>query len=119
MRTLKQIKQQDGVNSLKAIHIQAGEAKSELSATHCSAARLETPRTDAREQRDDDGGYRFVSATFARELERELNQSRHENSVLCAFINREMKMTGSDPRISELEKRIAAQPNELDQAQRG
>ena len=44
MRTLKQIKQQDGVNSLKAIHIQAEEVKSELAASRCSAPPSDTER---------------------------------------------------------------------------
>ena len=47
-------------------------------------------------------------------LELQRNHARlleRENSVLCDFINREMKMTGSDPRIAELGKRIAALSN--------
>ena len=40
-------------------------------------------------------------------LERELFYSRSENDALCAFINRKMKMTRSDPRIEELVKRVA------------
>ena len=44
----------------------------------------------------------------ARQLER-------ENSILCDFINREMKMTANDPRIGELERRIAGLPNVKDE----
>lgn len=47
----------------------------------------------------------YVNASFARRLEREI-------TVLLAFINEEMKMTASDPRISKLEKRIAAVSND-------
>ena len=48
-------------------------------------------------------------------LELQRNHARlleRENSVLCDFINREMKMTGNDPRIAELAKRIAALSND-------
>ena len=41
-----------------------------------------------------------------------LRRLKAENAMLLDFINCEMKMTGSDPRIAELEKRIAALPNE-------
>lgn len=41
----------------------------------------------------------------ARRLER-------ENAILCDFINREMGMTAADPRVSELERAIAALSNE-------
>jgi len=41
-----------------------------------------------------------------KKLTRELKRLEHENRVLFAFINREMKMTASDPRISELEKQL-------------
>jgi len=40
-----------------------------------------------------------------------LKKLKAEITILYDFINREMKMTGSDPRISELEKSIAAIPN--------
>jgi hypothetical protein len=40
-------------------------------------------------------------------LEKELFYSQRENAELCAFINREMKMTGSDPRIAAIVKHIA------------
>src|ERR1035437_8922917 len=36
-----------------------------------------------------------------------LRRLKSENAILCDFINRELKMTGNDPRIVELEKRIA------------
>lgn len=53
---------------------------------------------------DLEGQGEYVPTPFARRLER-------ENAILCDFINREMKMTASDPRIGELEKRIAGLPN--------
>lgn len=40
MRTLKQIKQQDGVNSLQAINIQLDEAKSGCASVNGSAAAI-------------------------------------------------------------------------------
>ena len=46
------------------------------------------------------------SCEFCR-LEKELFYSQLENAELCAFINREMKMTGSDPRIAAIVKHIA------------
>jgi len=89
-----------------------------LAQVSCSVARLETPRTDAKAITPSKGNKiePFVDADFARQLERELtitNQTceqhakdavrlQHENSVLYAFINREMKMTASDPRITKL-----------------
>src|ERR1035437_8170641 len=72
-----------------------------LASATCWTARSETPRTDAKCL----GKLLLqVDADFARLLEM-------ENSVLCEFINREMKMVGGDPRIAELEKRIAALSN--------
>ena len=80
------------------------ELKALASATG-SAGRLETPRTDARKYGFSMNGTELVSADFARQLEREID-------VLCQFINDELKMTANDPRIAELEKRIAALPND-------
>jgi hypothetical protein len=78
----------------------------------CWTARLETPRTDEMVFGVSNNGYDHtdgvtegVPPDFSRRLER-------ENNILLDFINREMKMTGSDPRIAELEKRIAALSNE-------
>lgn len=62
----------------------------------------------ARDIQSDDG---IANAAIAEAAER-LRELRHENNVLCDFINREMQMTAADPRIAELEKRIAAMPNE-------
>lgn len=72
----------------------------------CWTARPETPRTDAVEYSSSNvkPSRMSVDADFARQLEMEL-------AVMCDFINREMKMTASDPRISTIEKRIAALSN--------
>lgn len=47
-------------------------------------------------------------------VEQWLNHSKKlemENAILCDFINREMRMTAADPRVSELEQAIAALSN--------
>src|ERR1019366_7598765 len=95
-------------------------------AAPCWTARTETPRTDAVcEQIETIGtsmrlaGYNTITLEGLQKLVRHMlelqcNHARlleRENSVLCDFINREMKMTGSDPRIAELGKRIAALSN--------
>jgi hypothetical protein len=68
-------------------------------------ARPATPRTNAEEYVSDKVSRRMaIDADFARQLEMEL-------AIMCDFINREMKMTAGDPRIAELEKRIAALSN--------
>ena len=41
----------------------------------------------------------------------ELNQMQKREDVLFGFINREMRMTAADPRIADLEKRLAAVSN--------
>ena len=41
----------------------------------------------------------------------ELNSMQKREDVLLGFINREMRMTASDPRITDLEKRLAAVSN--------
>jgi hypothetical protein len=84
---------------------------------------IATPRTDAvRDLINADALSDDISTwlDLARQLERELiatNQAceqhakdavalQHEVNILYAFINREMQMTGSDPRIAELKKLI-------------
>jgi len=47
---------------------------------------------------------KWTTSDFARLLEM-------ENAILCDFINREMKMTAADPRVTELAARIAALSN--------
>jgi hypothetical protein len=56
-----------------------------------------------------------VPSIIARDFEIQIAILEHEKSVLCDFINRELKMTGNDPRIAELEKRLAAMPNDRSQ----
>lgn len=74
-----------------------------------------------------------VDAEFARDLERwaqdeirkhhdtikrgqkivaERDRLAGENKILCAFINREMGMTATDPRLIELDESIAALSND-------
>jgi hypothetical protein len=40
-----------------------------------------------------------------------IRRLKAENAILCDFINREMKMTAADPRVTELAARLAALPN--------
>lgn len=47
----------------------------------------------------------YAWADYYESLKRE--KLEHENAVLCAFINREMKMTASDPRIAEICNKIS------------
>jgi hypothetical protein len=65
---------------------------------------IETPRTNEAIVPATSSGKRYVNASFARRLER-------ETYVLMQFINSEMKMTATDPRIGELAKRLAAVSN--------
>lgn len=94
-----------------------------------------TPKTDAVEYNS--GRVKpermVVDAEFARDLERwaqdeirkhhdtikrgqkivaERDRLAGENKILCAFINREMGMTATDPRLIELDESIAALSND-------
>ena len=82
-----------------------GKRRSRLAPAACWTSRPETPRTDAAEKYV--YGHierKWTTSDFARLLEM-------ENAVLCDFINREMKMTANDPRVTELAARIAALSN--------
>lgn len=69
----------------------------------------DTPRTDAKEQRDEDGGYRFVSASFARELER-------ENARLRDDCLRMARALGIEEQYLHLLPNIRSQPHAEDKA---
>ena len=83
-----------------------GKRRSRLAPAACWTARPETPRTDAAEKYV--YGHierKWTTSDFSRLLEM-------ENAILCDFINREMKMTAADPRVTELAARIAALSND-------
>lgn len=66
---------------------------------------IETPRVNEAIVPATTRGKKYVNAAFARRLER-------ESYVLMDFINTEMKMTATDPRIGELAERLAAVSND-------